>query len=174
MRLLLGAVILLALFSAAALWQRSWTEESRSNRAPFPSEVSGPFPETETAGWSRVVLGRPSGGEPYGGPPAAVGESPERDGPKDHAQPPIQAPRRDSPETPLPSPAPGPTQPEKDPLVLVQAGQTLSEICRDHYGTARHELVLAVARYNQLAGPDSIREGQEILLPTLESLHETR
>jgi len=59
-------------------------------------------------------------------------------------------------------------------VITVQAGQTLSAICRDRYGSARLELVLAVARHNHLAGPDGIREGQEIRLPAKETLRELR
>ena len=174
MRLLFGALVLLTLFSAAALWQRSWTRERRSHREPFPTSANGPISGTEAAGWSRVVLGRPSGGEPYGGATVAASESPAQEHPGDHAQPSIHAARGGSQETPLPSPPPGPAESEKEAVVLVRSGQTLSEICRERYGSAPLELVLAVARYNQLAGPDEIREGQEIRLPALESVRETR
>jgi nucleoid-associated protein YgaU len=54
--------------------------------------------------------------------------------------------------------------------VIVQAGQSLSAICREHYGTARAEVVAAVSRFNQLADPDSLREGQPLDLPPLDQL----
>jgi len=54
--------------------------------------------------------------------------------------------------------------------VIVQPGQNLSTICRARYGTARVEVVEAVARHNRLANADSIREGQKLDLPPLEQL----
>lgn len=172
MRLLLGALILLTLFSAAALWQRSWTKEARSSREPFPSSPQERTPAVPGDGWSRVLLGRPSGGEPHvertdaasGGPPRGTHEESHeslRDRRHDLAQ------GTESSST-------DPRAPEEDVVVTVQAGQTLSEICRDRYGSARLELVLAVARYNHLARPDEIREGQRILLPASERLRAER
>jgi hypothetical protein len=54
--------------------------------------------------------------------------------------------------------------------VVVLPGQNLSTICRGHYGTARVEVVEAVARHNRLANSDSLREGQTLDLPPLEQL----
>jgi nucleoid-associated protein YgaU len=175
-RLLFGILILLTLFSAAALWQRSWTKEARSSREPFPSSVQEPGSAANADGWSRVVLGRPSGGAPYEVPPASVDEGPAKTPHGDRAAGPIDDKQLGSQPAVAPSSAPNPTpvQPAKDAVLTVQAGQTLSEICRDRYGTARLELVLALARYNRMAGPDELREGQEILLPALESLGENR
>ena len=166
MRLLLGALILLALFSAAALWQRTWTSEARSERAPFPG-APGAASTGAGDGWSRVLVGRPSGGEPYattseGGSEAASQAIHESDA---VAQP------NERPTAPQ-TPPEHPPETAGDAVVDVQAGQTLSEICRVRYGTARPGLVLAVARYNSLAGPDEIREGQQIRLPAAEKLHE--
>lgn len=178
MRLLFGILILLTLFSAAALWQRSWTNEARSSREPFPNSVQEPGSAAEANGWSRVVVGRPSGGEPYEGRMDSVQGSPTQDGHGAQADGPIQPAQRDSRGTevpsPAPTPAPAPAQPEKDVVITVKAGQTLSEICRDRYGSSRVELVLALARYNHMAGPDEIREGQELLIPSLDSLREAR
>jgi hypothetical protein len=61
-----------------------------------------------------------------------------------------------------------------DAEVVVREGQTLSEICRERYGSAGHDLVLALARYNRLAGADELREGQRLLLPPSEKLLEDR
>jgi nucleoid-associated protein YgaU len=159
-RLLLGALILLALFSAAALWQRSWTRDARSGRASAPELPQGAAPATAGQGWSRVVLGRPSGGVPYV----------ER---AEDVQPSPPGSARDAAETKEPAP-PGPAAPAKDVAISVRAGQTLSGICREHYGTATTELVEAVARYNHLSGPDAIREGQTILLPASETIRGER
>jgi nucleoid-associated protein YgaU len=54
--------------------------------------------------------------------------------------------------------------------VVVKAGQTLSEICHEHYGSARQSLLLALAHYNHLETPDALREGQVIRLPPSERL----
>ncbi|MFN0008455.1 MAG: hypothetical protein ACKVXR_11160 [Planctomycetota bacterium] len=178
MRLLLGILTLLTLFSAAAIWQRSWTTEARAGREGFPSSAREPDSPAVAEGWSRVVLGRPSGGELYEGrvDSGLAGSATEQG--EAHAVGQVHATRRDSRETELPSPAPGPTpaptQPAKDTVITVQAGQTLSEICLQRYGSARRELVLALARYNRMERPDDMREGQEILLPALESLREPR
>ena len=169
MRLLLGVLILIALFSAAALWQRSWRAEARSSREIFLDSPQGTNSTARGDGWSRVVLGRPSGGEPYEersevdpkAVPAATGDDPPG-GPRESRQ-------NHAPETEAPSRDPHAL--EKDVVVTVEAGQTLSGICHEHYGSARVELVLSVARYNQLSGPDEIREGQVISLPTVEKLN---
>ncbi|MBK7877975.1 MAG: LysM peptidoglycan-binding domain-containing protein [Planctomycetes bacterium] len=52
----------------------------------------------------------------------------------------------------------------------MRRGQTLSAICQSHYKTARPSVVDAVARHNKLSDPASLREGQRILLPPLDSL----
>jgi nucleoid-associated protein YgaU len=171
-RLLVGVLILLALFSAAALWQRSWKDEARSSRDSFSNSRQEASSANSGDGWSRVVLGRPSGGEPYAakaeetspGSTSAIRESPA-DPAREGGPGPAQGTK---------SPAAAPPAPELDPVVTVKAGQTLSEICHEHYGSARQELVLAVARYNQLTGPDEIREGQRILLPALERIGDGR
>ena len=171
MRLLLGALILLALFSAAALWQRSWTAEARSSRESFSDSRKESGPAVPEDGWSRVVLGRPSGGEPYSRPPD---QAPRAGTSAGTLEPPPEGARANGPDPGLGKPATKPVVPAADATVTVQAGQTLSEICHDHYGTARLELVLSVAKYNQLTGPDEIREGQQILLPSLERLGDRR
>ena len=124
--------------------------------------------EASADGWSRVVLGRPSGGVPHGSNAEDALESDAREN--------LQA---AAPDGAHPAAAPGTKIPSKDPPaaeldaeVTVQAGQTLSEICRERYGTASLDLVQAVARYNHLTGPDAIREGQRILLPATEKMRE--
>lgn len=54
--------------------------------------------------------------------------------------------------------------------LTVQRGQQLGELCRKHYGSGRRELVDAVARYNHMASPDQLREGQQLLFPPLDAL----
>lgn len=46
---------------------------------------------------------------------------------------------------------------------MVQAGDTLLEICRDRYGN--EDMVAQVCELNQLDDGDKIYEGQVILLP---------
>lgn len=151
MRLLLGGLLLVVLFLAATVWQRSWTSAARSERSAArgePSAVASDLPE----GWSRVVIGRPSGAEPFGGPR-----------PPDSAAEP-------APQAPAPPTATPPLPHVQSTEVVVQPGQSLSTICRGRYGTARVEVVEAVARHNRLANPDSVREGQTLDLPPLEQL----
>ncbi len=149
MRLLLGGLLLLALFGGAALWQRSWTSAARSER-----DAARTGGTAIGDGWSRVVVGRPSGGEPYVGPVE-----------KGSAVPPV---REQVPPGPTRALSPQPADTE----ITVQSGQSLSKICQEHYGTARLAVIEAVARYNHLADPDTLREGQKLRLPHLESLLE--
>jgi phage tail protein X len=56
----------------------------------------------------------------------------------------------------------------------VGAGETLSTICQEHYGTARPEVVAAVARANRIEKIDRIRAGTKLLLPVLTGLEQDR
>ncbi|MEO0649157.1 MAG: LysM domain-containing protein [Planctomycetota bacterium] len=56
----------------------------------------------------------------------------------------------------------------------VRNGQTLSEICAGHYGTAAPGLVQALATYNGLRNPDELRAGVPIALPDRAVLDELR
>ena len=77
---------------------------------------------------------------------------------------------------PPPQPAP-PSQPEPQPVpaaaeqeLVVEPGQSLSMLCKAHYGTASVALVEALARFNALSSPDALRAGQTLRLPPLETL----
>ena len=108
---------------------------------PAPHEPAPALPP----GWGSVVLGAPSGAEP----PHAVDPNP----------------------APAPAPQPLPEPPAAREFELtVSPGQTLSAICKAHYGTASVALVEALARFNQLASADSVRAGQKLRLPPLETL----
>ncbi len=100
-------------------------------------------------GWGSVVLGAPSGAEP----PVAEEPTPT--------------------PTPAPTPAPAPT-PEppaaREFELTVSPGQSLSTICKQHYGTASVALVEALARFNQLESANAVRAGQKLRLPPLETL----
>ncbi len=158
----------MVLFLAATVWQRNWTSAARSERSVARSELGAARSELGAArggpsaavsdlpeGWSRVVIGRPSGAEPFRGPgaPSSAGSS------TDPAARPV-----------LPPTSTPPLPQAQATEVIVQAGQNLSTICRGHYGTARVEVVEAVARHNRMANSDALREGQTLDLPPLERL----
>lgn len=115
-------------------------------RANPPSPEREPVPALPP-GWGSVVLGAPSGAEI---PAAEV---------------PAPAP------TPTPAPEPLPQPPAAREFELTASpGQTLSAICKAHYGSASVALVEALARFNQLASADSVRAGQKLRLPPIETL----
>jgi len=163
-RLLFGALLLGALFLAATLWQRHWTSAARAEREARISRI-GPESGRESdrtaragfgEGWSRVVIGRPGASEAYLAPVRAEDLEPARAEPVPGAVP--------------VTPQSQPTNALKHEVVRIQSGQNLSTICRDRYGSARLELVEAVARFNRLASPDHVRAGAELELPALEVL----
>lgn len=155
MRVFLGGSVLVLLFLAASLWQRSWTSAARAERSAERGDPGAVLSEVP-AGWSRVVIGRPSGAEPHRGANPQIPPSDSQVG----AQP-----RPPAPPTPQ-----APAAPTSSSRVVVQSGQNLTRICREHYGTARAEVVAAVARHNKLASPDALREGQPLELPPLDQL----
>jgi hypothetical protein len=169
-RLLLGALVLVALFLAAATWQRRFSEAARDERnAELGRPVHGV--EAPPEGWSVVTVGRPGGGEPFGATspaptPARAPGSPAGAAPA--KTPPPAAPQAPSPSTPAPSQL----QPQggDSSAWLVEPGQSLSGICSTRYGTARAEVVDAVARHNGLSSPDLVRQGQRLDLPPIERL----
>jgi hypothetical protein len=160
-RLLLGALILVALFLTATTWQRRFSEAARAERdaslgLPTPHEVEAP-----AQGWSVVTVGRPGGGEPYG---ASAAPRPSAPAP---AANPATAPSGSSSQ---PSPVAQPSTVQGTTVWTVEAGQSLSRICSTRYGTARAEVVDAVARHNGLASPDLVREGQRLDLPPIDQI----
>lgn len=158
MRFVLGALLLLALFALAKRWQEHWTTELRAERErtfvrqELPSDDRAPV-------LGRVVVGRQSGADAFEGTNAQI-------------QIPGGGAARGMASSPDRVPAPPPPQQSavREFQLVVQRGQRLSDICRKHYGTSRGELVDALARYNQMADADHLREGQRLLLPPLESL----
>lgn len=167
MRLLLGGLLLLALFAGAALWQSRWTAAARSSR-DLARQADG-----DTGGWSKVIVGRPSGDEPVGGA-AEVLEGEPANGSMDAADPGAVPANRAEVDAKIATPAPreaaAGTQATGATRHVVRKGETLSDIARSRYGTARREVVDALARHNRLADANALREGQEILLPSLETL----
>jgi nucleoid-associated protein YgaU len=106
-----------------------------------------------------VIVGRPSGAAPV------ADERPRRR--EDDTVP--AAPIAEEVGTPgraaaLPEGAPREFQ------LVVQSGQSLSTICKAHYGSGRIALVRALAKYNGLADANHLRAGQSLQLPPLEKL----
>lgn len=174
MRLLLGTLFLATLFLAASLWQRHWTSAARSEREARISRIE-PREAPETAvrqdlgeGWSRVVLGRPGGGEAY----RVSARTQPAQAHSDPVEPRVgsTAPTPVASSTASSAQASAGTAMAKTERVIVRPGQSLSRICREHYGTARVDVVEAVAGHNRLASPDLLRAGEELDLPPLEEL----
>lgn len=156
MRLLFGLLALLGLFAGAILLQRHFV------LAADPDHVLPGSPATVGraygSDWGRIVVGNPSGASPY---EPSVAASPA------------------TPPAPASSDANGRDEPRhrgaaaharREFELVVQRGQTLSGICQGHYGTARKEVVEAVARHNRIDKAAEIREGQKLCLPPLDSL----
>jgi nucleoid-associated protein YgaU len=113
----------------------------RAEPPPAGPQPAAPLPP----GWGSVVLGAPS-----------------------DALPPAAAPQ---PAQPAPAPVPQPEPPAAREFELsVSPGQTLSTICREHYGTASAALVAALARFNGMASADALQAGQKLKLPPLATL----
>lgn len=149
MRALIGLLVLGTLFVMAASWQSKMTERLREDRAQRYNVADDSAAGQE--GWSRLILGRPSGAEPL--------LIPEPQGPSASFVPPQPPPQ------PAPEPEPTPRF-RRDRVHRVQPNEVLGKICQDHYEVRPLAAVVArVATYNDLASPDDIREGQELLLP---------
>jgi len=116
---------------------------SLSRREAAPPQAAAELPP----GWGSVVLGAPSEAIP----PAPLPPAPE------------PAP------TPQPAPAPQPA-PQRGEELVVEPGQSLSMLCKAHYGTASVALVEALARFNGIPSPDALRSGQTLRLPPLATL----
>jgi nucleoid-associated protein YgaU len=188
MKLWVPALLLLACFATATLWQARWTEGLREQRdrawegavggaadAPARDPVAVPGPEDETAqggsrapAWSRVVVGRPSGADPV--PRPAGGRLRRRTSmPVDEAVAAGMAEGSPGDEGGVPA-SEEVARPELEFTMKVRRGQSLSVICQEHYKTARRDLVEALARFNALSSPDRIREGQTLRLPARQLL----
>jgi len=154
MRAILGLLILGALFLMAATWQSRWTEKLQAQRE---REFGVPAAVEEVPdGWSTLVIGRPSGADPFSVPQSEAYE-------------PIE-PRVEDEEPFVPWDA-LPARP--DFSYTVRSGDILGRICANHYDSSKPWLVDAVARYNGI-NSDSLRVGMELLLPDYELLLEER
>ena len=157
MRAVALLLLLAGAFGVAALWQSrrvSRLEEERDfARRVEAGEVRATSEEEIPAGWATVVLG---GTSPARTPQPATESMPTN----------AQVPPTSEPAATAPSPSP-------DFELIVEPGQSLSKIARAHYGTAPVALVRALARYNGLADEGSLRAGQTLRLPPLETLQPT-
>lgn len=155
MRAALWIAILIAAFVLAWRIQERWSADRREER---DAAYARPSDEALPEGFSRAVVGRPSGAAAVEVPPASR---------TSHASEPSGG------ETHVPDPqrtgSPGITPKSGDGLrrYVVADGDSLSKICAAVYGTARKEVVDAVARANGLADPGSIRVGQHLVLPPI-------
>lgn len=166
MKLVLGSLLLLALFALASVWQRNWMREVRAEREQLRGDTAADAidarPDWARPDWGRVIIGRPSGAEPV--------ESVRRDAlvaPNPTSRPASDALKSSSP--PASETAKPPVQ-EREFKLVVQHGQSLSTICQSHYKSGRHELIEALARYNKLADVNALKEGQTLSLPPIEKL----
>ena len=147
MRALIGLVVLGTLFVMAASWQSRMTSELRGTD---PSDTTWPTRPTGEEGWSRLVLGRPSGADPL-----LVVESvaPTTTFSPAGVPRPVTSRRNRHPAS------------AGDRVHRVRPNEVLGKICQEHYDVRPLAAVVeAVATYNDLASPDDIREG-ELLLP---------
>jgi nucleoid-associated protein YgaU len=165
----------LASFALATRWQDRWTEELRSERdrklarQELPSDDRAPV-------LGQVVVGLQSGAPAFDAADRARPAPDESGGSTKQSETsaltnPAEVQSR--PTHPIESAPPGQSAQESVGRVFqltVQRGQQLGDLCRKHYGSGRRELIDAVARYNHMANPDQLREGQQLFLPPLESL----
>lgn len=153
--------MLLTLFAWAAVWQKSWTAEVRAERdeswsADTRADTARP---DLRSGWSRVIVGRPSGAEPLDAPPRSTMASVPNELRKEL---PKATPTGETNVTPLIQ--------EREFELVVQRGQSLSKIAQAHYHSSRNDMLQALTAYNKLKDPGSLREGERILLPPIEKL----
>jgi hypothetical protein len=160
MRLLLGLILLLGAFALVLVWRE------RSIAAAVATRATATVLEPATPGWAEVRIGRFSGAAPLAtGPERALAVIPASVAP---ARPSVAASEPTSGNSTAAAPA-KPKEPREFELT-VQRGQTLSEICRAHYNTARVKLVDALARHNGLREAGALREGAKLRLPPIETL----
>lgn len=133
-----------AVLAASALCATAWWWSASTETAL----------ERRAAGWMTVTLG--------GG--AVPDEAPH------HVEAPGPRPLFEPREEVQPAPAPA-LPPERGPIRwVVREGDTLGELCRRFYNTARPEILEAVAAFNGLDDADDIREGQPLEFPPRSAL----
>lgn len=159
MRSVLWILILLTLCATLWAWNVRVTTRARAERAELRQ---GRSPSSDLpAGWDHAVIGEASGA-PLVEPPSPSRATQKAPGGTHRSE--------------LPSSKGVPPQPPTGPETqavqhVVAAGESLSTICQARYGTARPDLVAAVARANHLDQPGQIKTGATIVLPALAELH---
>jgi len=158
MRALLGLLLLGGLFLSAATWQGRTTERLREQRAlEFGVPKDAASRREGRAGWSDLVLGRPSGQPPL--PPLPAPEAPATLDPAPGGAAEASAPTAGEPRY-----AP-------DFEYVIRPKDVLGVICQKHYGKGRlSKIVPAVAAYNDLPTQDAIVVGKVLLLPDVKLL----
>ena len=160
MRAAIWIAVLFAAFVLAWQLQDRWASARRAERDAAYSRVALEGTEIPQ-GFGRVVIGEPSGAEPIlvQEPPAKTSDSAAttRSPTSGGAQIGAIIPRSASESSAL-------------HRHVVRKGESLSKICAAFYGTARKDVVEAVARANGLTNAGAIREGQDLVLPTLDEL----
>lgn len=154
MRAALWIAVLIAAFVLAWRIQERWSADRREER---DAAYARPSDEALPEGFSRAVVGRPSGAPAVDVPPAAR-PSNSSESNRDTARP--ESKRQGSSGN-------DPKSGDVTRRYVVADGDSLSKICAAVYGTARKEVVDAVARANGLADSGSIRVGQELVLPPI-------
>ena len=150
--------MLLAAFTLALVWNARTIDAAKSGGQAGLQHDAPVIP-----GWAGVRVGRFSG--------APVSESPAR-----MAEPRVSAAATPPRTTPEPRTkvehvhANPPAKESREFEVTVQSGQTLSQICKAHYRTARSALVEALARHNGLRDAGFLRAGAKLKLPPLDTL----
>lgn len=186
MRILLGILLLLCLAALAGLIQARWADGVRSERDAL-MRARGARTSADD-GWSRVIVGRPSGAAPADvewpqwpepAPPDDGGEWFEDGGYGDVGYGDAgDFGYGDSGHGDLgygdanhgDAPSPDTEPPAQTWHITVRPGMVLSKICAEVYGRGTPDIVAAVARYNGLDDPDQIRPGDELVLPPLDDL----
>lgn len=149
MRIALYLTFLLSLFFAASALHHRWISQNRAETSQRLLTV-GTRP---AEGWARVVIGRPSAAEPIEWHPT---DEPARYLDPEEEQ--VFEVEEESFEELVPLR-------EQDIELTLDAGQTLSELCHQVYGTASPNVYQRLAEYNGLGSADAIRAGQALRLP---------
>lgn len=145
---------------------------------PRPSAL-GPSPTEWTAAESAQSRGSDHAGTAPLSPTAALTAVERRVAPALPARPIEIAPPAPTAPVPAPQMSPSPElKPERSPSLpptreavsreyMVQKGETLGEIAKQHYGTANKRAVEFLASTNQMKDVHTIREGQKLVIPAL-------
>ncbi|MCB9915766.1 MAG: LysM peptidoglycan-binding domain-containing protein [Planctomycetes bacterium] len=152
MRPLLGWLLLLAICGYLAHLQTREPSSVRAEEAAPADTIEG-----RELAWRRLTVGRPSGA-----PPLELGDGWWTEEAAEEL-PPEATPlaEEDAVDPVAPHAAPQP----RVFVYTVRAGDVLSRLCEERYGTGRPPVPQRVAEYNGLSSPDAVRAGTELRLP---------